>query len=191
MVPVRGVRIFGSHGAEGSWNGGDPHPVRQPGPVARDNLRKITRVAAKLASGVPGAYLERKPQGIALHDRNLAQARLGSWRRRVRELLAASDLEGLEVLRGRRVIEVRPWGHHKGRVVERLLAIASPERCDRSLLALGDDRTDEDMFRALQGRGLPVRVGRPRKTSLAERRLPSPASVARFLLHLAQGTRRR
>ena len=182
LVPVRGVRIFGSHGAEGSWDGGArPRPPR----AALEKLATLETRARRLARAVPGAYVERKPLGIALHDRKVARGDLATWRQRACALLAAADLDGLEVLRGRRVIEVRPWGHHKGRVVEELLAAARPRGRDRSLLALGDDRTDEDMFRALRGRGLTVRVGRRDVTSLAERRLPSPSAVRRFLEDLA------
>jgi len=153
-------------------------------------VKSLTRRAERLARGVPGAYVEGKPHGVALHDRNVAPEALGAWRCSVRDLLAASDLEGLEVLTGRRVIEVRPWGHHKGRVVEELLERARPPRLDPSLLAVGDDRTDEDMFRAILGKGLPVRVGRPGKVSLAMRRLPSPAAVRRFLERLVSAQAR-
>ncbi len=57
---------------------------------------------------------------------------------------------------------------------------------DASLVGVGDDRTDEDLFRALRGRGLAVRVGRPGLRSAARCRLSSPVAVQRFLAELAR-----
>jgi trehalose-phosphatase len=45
---------------------------------------------------------------------------------------------------------------------------------------IGDDRTDEDAFRALRGKGLTVRVGTGRRT-LARCRLRNVAAVWTFL----------
>ena len=71
-------------------------------------------------------------------------------------------------------------------MAERLLGRASARRRDESLVAIGDDRTDEDLFRAVGKRGLTVRVGRPGVRTAAEARLPSPAAVRRFLTDLAR-----
>jgi trehalose 6-phosphate synthase/phosphatase len=48
------------------------------------------------------------------------------------------------------------------------------------LVAVGDDRTDEDMFRAVGAKGLTIRVGRPRR-SRARYRLAGPDDVRCFL----------
>jgi trehalose 6-phosphate synthase/phosphatase len=47
-------------------------------------------------------------------------------------------------------------------------------------IALGDDTTDEDIFAALKGRGLSIRVGRL-KSSRADYYLVDQGQVARFL----------
>ena len=47
-------------------------------------------------------------------------------------------------------------------------------------IALGDDTTDEDVFAALGGKGVAIRIGRPR-ASKADYYLGSQAQVARFL----------
>ena len=191
MVPLRGVRIFGSHGAEGQVETDAPCRVPMPpcGPLA-----KLAAAAVSLGSGIRGALVEIKPAGIAFHDRAVASADLLAWRRRVRELLAASDLEGLEVLSGRRVVEVRRRGIDKGSVVSAVVPGGARSGLDASLVALGDDRTDEDLFRALEGKGLTVRVGRPRGDTRAVRRLPSPKAVRRFLeelIHASETSRGR
>lgn len=173
MVPVRGVKIFGSHGAEAGEG-----RTR----VSAKLLRRLEKEAMELAAAFPGVLVERKPVGIAFHDRMVPRGRLASWRRKLESWLSEQDLTGLERLDGKRVVELRPEGAHKGSVVEKF-ATAGP---DDSLVGIGDDETDEDMFRALEGKGLSIRVAPPRKRSVAAARLASPLAVRRFLLHLAE-----
>ena len=182
MVPLRGVRVFGSHGLEGSWEPRDRGRAI-PAPLSR-HLAALARSAANLAARTPGAWVERKPAGLAIHDRNVSRSRLASWRKKRSRWLADQELEGLERLDGKRILELRPKGAHKGRVVT---GLSLPERTDASLIAIGDDRTDEDLFRAVRGRGVSIRVGRPGVNSVARHRLASPYAVCRFLERLAEG----
>jgi trehalose-phosphatase len=79
------------------------------------------------------------------------------------------------------VLEVRPLGVHKGAVVLGYPGTPAAGRRDDSFVAIGDDRTDEDLFRAIRGRGLAVKIGPPRSPTLASQRLASPLAVRRFL----------
>jgi trehalose-phosphatase len=182
MVPLRGLKIFGSHGLEGSWSG------RSGGALSSGLRRRLARLAEgaeTLAAGVPGVLVERKPAGVAIHDRRVPANLRAGWTARLRRWLAEQDLRGLELLDGRRVVELRPVGVHKGRVAASLPEAAAAPATDHSVVAMGDDRTDEDLFRAIRGRGLSVRVGRPGKRSVARARLASPTAVCRFLRQLA------
>jgi trehalose-phosphatase len=182
MVPLRRIVVFGSHGIEGRWPG--QPALRVPrGPALR--LEALARVAQVLERR-RGVFVERKPAGLAIHDRNVPSSELNSWRRERDLWLREQELNGLERIAGKRVLELRPRGAHKGRVAETLPLEAGAPRPDASLVAMGDDRTDEDLFRAVRGRGLSVLVGRPRRTTLAEERLPSPLAVQRFLIRLAE-----
>lgn len=186
MMPLRGVRIFGSHGLEGAWRG--PGRRRLDPRIGR-RLKRILQAARRASRGIPGVLVESKPAGVGLHDRRVPAAHLSRWRRRVRHMLEEADLQGLEILRGHRVVEIRPVGWSKGRVVRTFPGADSSSRRDPSFLALGDDRTDEDMFRAIRGRGLGVLVGPPGRKTAATRRLASPLQVGRFLAFLAGGGR--
>ncbi len=188
MVPARGVAAFGSHGVEGG-----PRPRRGPALPAssRRRLARLARAAKPLARGTSGALVEVKPAGIAFHERMVAREDLAAWRRRVGGFLASADLAGFEVLQGRMVVEIRPHGWSKGDVLEIVAPRRRTGRPDASLVAIGDDRTDEDLFRAVLGRGLAVRVGAAVRPSLATRSLASPASVGRFLERLAADAERR
>ena len=63
----------------------------------------------------------------------------------------------VEVVQGNSIVEVKPQGVSKGAVVDRLL-IELSERRDESgassspdfVMCIGDDRSDEDMFRAVE-----------------------------------------
>ncbi len=181
LVPVRGVRVFGSHGLEGSWTGARSSGV----PAAlRRLLDDLEREGRRLAADFPGASVERKPAGLAFHDRALRGGALRSFRARLAEWLDERDLEGLERVAGKRVLELRPAGSGKGRVV-RTLPRTRRRRRDASLVAIGDDRTDEDMFGELGERGLSIRVGRSLRGSMAQERLASVAAVREFLAALA------
>lgn len=178
MIPVAGVKIFGSHGAEGGR--------RRPTEAAKRRLRRLAAQAEELAARVPGAMVERKPYGIALHDRQVARGRLHSWRRMLEEWLEAADTAGLERLEGKRVVELRPRGANKGAVAERLCGSRAGRGPDYSLVAVGDDETDEDMFRSVKGKGLTVRVAPPGTKTQAGERLASPLGVQRFLLRVVK-----
>ena len=50
----------------------------------------------------------------------------------------------------------------------------------------GDDDTDEDVFRALQGLGVTFRVGRADRPTLAAHRLPDANAVEKLLRWVAE-----
>ena len=105
----------------------------------------------------PGSLIEVKAVALAWHYR-LADLETGA--RRANELrLHLSQLlsnQPVEILAGNRVLEIRPHGIHKGRIVPPL----PPERLARTtVLAIGDDRTDEDLFGALPPEAISIRVG--------------------------------
>ena len=139
-----------------------------------------------MSAAVPGARVERKPAGIAFHDRKVPTAKLAAWRRRLRTWLDDQDIEGLEILPGNRVLELRPRGVHKGLVARSLLERIDTRKHDDSLVAIGDDRTDEDLFLELAGRGMTIRVGGPTLRTAAAQRLPTPWAVGRFLQRLLE-----
>lgn len=186
MVPLASVHVFGSHGLEGPW------PESSRPRVADDvaaRLERMARAAGDLAEGEAGAWVERKPAGFALHFRGVAPSRRASFRAAALAWIESQDPIGVEVVPGKLVLEVRSEGVHKGRVLE-ALGLDGLRRPDASLLAIGDDSTDEDLFRAVRGRGLAVRVGPAGPTTAAQLRLASPRGVARFLRHLAEASRR-
>lgn len=164
-----GVLCIGSHGAECD----DPRVCLAAPPA-------VPAAAASAFEAARREHLrvERKPHGRVVHFRELeAAARLPAMRRWLARLAPAAP-RGWEVREGNLVIELRPAGFDKGRVVPPLRALAG-----HVAAALGDDLTDEDMFTALAPGELGVLVGPARRTA-ATFRLAGPGAVGRYLAAL-------
>jgi trehalose-phosphatase len=183
MLPVEGVMAFGSHGLEGTRVAGLAGLGLEPGVERR--LRSLGPAADRLAQEFVGVRVEHKAAGIAFHDRALQPSSVARWRRERDAWLARQDLDGLETIEGKCVLEIRPAGIHKGRVVEALARRLGLVEQDPSFVAVGDDVTDEDMFRAMRGLGLAVRVGPDARPTAAVTRVASTDEVSRFLALLA------
>jgi trehalose 6-phosphate synthase/phosphatase len=82
----------------------------------------------------------------------------------------------IEIMEGKRVLEVRSRGASKAAVVQRLLSRDTPPK---AIQAFGDDRTDEELFAALPPSAVTVLVGSG--ASLARHRLHDPAATRNFL----------
>ncbi len=157
-------------GADSSWNG----PVVAP---ELDELAEGLRVLAM----TPGVRIERKSQALCLHFR-LVEAQHKD------ALIAACELaceewleshEEFERLDGIEVLEVRRRTFHKGLAV----SWVREHIPDTRILAIGDDRTDEDMFAELRDDELAIRVGSA--NTRARCWLPEHTAVRAFLGWLA------
>lgn len=140
---------------------------------AQEHMR--TAVQA-LAARLDGVQLEDKHHAMALHCRR-SPDRLPMLRAAAETL--AADLPGYELQPGNMVVEFKPAGMDKGRVVGELLQ--GPPFVGRTPVYLGDDLTDEHAFAVVnRAGGLSVRVG-GREPSDARFTLPSPAAVHAWL----------
>lgn len=165
LLPVRGLRAYGVHGLEEGTLFGQVR-ARVPEP-ALWSLEMVREAIPRL----PGLWVEDKELALALHYRGAPdEAAVAEALRR----WAAGLPAGLETLWGKKVLEIRPRGYGKGRVA-RELATRFP---DRVPVVLGDDATDEEMFRALP-EAVTVKVG-PGPTA-ARFRLPDVAAAVAYL----------
>lgn len=129
---------------------------------------------------VEGSFLEEKETTLAWHYRQAEVPDLEATVEAVRrDLERFADTQGLELLEGAKVLELRRPGATKA------LAVGSDAyEAGVLALALGDDRTDEDLFRALPPSAMAIRVGQG--PSRAGFRLRSVAEARLLLEGLAQ-----
>lgn len=180
-----GVGLIAEHGAWIREHGGDWHLHRSLASGWRDSLLPILRL---YVDQVAGSLLEEKDFSIAWHYRR-CDPELGA--QRAKELIDevtqfTANLE-VQVLEGKKVVEIRNSGVNKGLAAAKLVGDVQPD----FVLAIGDDQTDEDLFRALPPSAFTVRVGMPfsraryslndyrEVRSLLCRLLRNPLSVAR------------
>jgi trehalose 6-phosphate phosphatase len=167
--------VVGNHGFELL------HPVTVPTAVLRA-VRAWRRQLEADLKDFPGVHFEDKRSTLAVHY-GLATA----WRSAERAIYAAANrLEGTRLIPGKKVLNVLPRDFPtKGDAVRTLLARLGLS----SALYLGDDVTDEDVFRLGPPMVLGVHVGRG--PSLAPWRLVSQDKVDELLTRLAALRERR
>jgi trehalose-phosphatase len=174
LLPPLHVWI-GLHGLEVAM-GDEPQRLRFD-PALSD--RGLERLRPRLDAVIrAGGRIEDKAHSIALHVRGLEPARaataIGAFVREVER-----EREGgapLECLSGHMVVEVRPLGAGKHRAIADVLRTLGAE----GLAFVGDDLTDEEVFRAFPGH-LTVAVMDAPRTSYAAYYLRTPRETAAML----------
>jgi trehalose 6-phosphate synthase/phosphatase len=146
------------HAEHGFWSrpigNTEWRPIGEIGGSWREPALAILR---DITARTPGSLIEVKAVALAWHyrmaDPESGERRANELRVHLTQLLSNQPVE---ILAGHKVIEIRPYGIHKGRIVPPL----SPDAiAGTTVLAMGDDRTDEDMFAALPPDAITIRVG--------------------------------
>lgn len=142
---IAGIAYAGNHGMEIHGPGIDRiHPEAA---AARPVLERAAGLLRDALAPIPGAFVEDKELTLSVHFRLAPRDRVDELFAIVRRLV--DPLEGVHLTEGKQVLEVRPnvdW--NKGRAVLFLLDQMRPPP-GAPVLFFGDDRTDEDAFRAL------------------------------------------
>ncbi|CAA7398674.1 unnamed protein product [Spirodela intermedia] len=166
-------------------------------------MEMVEPVMRVYAETTDGSWIERKESALVWHHHD-ANPDFGS--RQAKELLDHLESvlvnEAVVVKRGHHIVEVKPQGVSKGKVVEGLVAaIATGGKPVDFIFCVGDDRSDEDMFESIAGA---VKVRRlataeatevfactvGQKPSRARYYLDDPAEVIRTLQGLVSASTR-
>jgi len=140
----------------------------------------IRTVLEQVVERTPGSFIEEKDYGMAWHyrqsDKELSINRTQELKAALEPIASAKQLS---VLDGKKVIEVKNKSINKGEVMSQWLDDA---RYDM-IIALGDDKTDEDLFLALPGDAVTIKVGSG--ITAAAHRLINLSEVRQLLSHLS------
>lgn len=183
MVASPGLYYAGSHGFDIS---GPEGFEEQRGFDYQESLLAASDELEGLVSDIPGAWVERKRYAVAVHSRQAGPDAEAVIEERARSVAAGHP--DLRVSGGKKITELRPdieWD--KGRAV--LWLLESLGFSDEGFLPfyLGDDETDEDVFRVFQGKeGVGIVVGHEHRPTLADYALADPDEVSHFMERLAE-----
>ncbi|MFY0564500.1 bifunctional alpha,alpha-trehalose-phosphate synthase (UDP-forming)/trehalose-phosphatase [Archangium lansingense] len=179
-----GALPVGLHAEHGLWSRPSPgQPWTSLDGVTTDWKALVRPVLEAFAARVPGAFVEEKSASLAWHYRQVDRVFGARQARELRLHLGEVFAQGpLEVLPGDKVVEVRARGVNKGRVVGSITEGMAPGTL---VVALGDDRTDEDLFAALPEGSVAIHAGG--KDTRAGYRVMGPAEVRQLLAALLPG----
>ena len=129
---------------------------------------------------IPGLFIEDKNYTLSVHYRNISREYTPFFKQEITRFKKKHEHWPLIWKEGKKVWEVRPrvrWG--KGDMALHLM-----KKMPGVLpIVIGDDVTDEDMFKVLKSRGITIRVGRSMK-SAAQYFVKSPKEVGVLLQRL-------
>lgn len=125
-------------------------------PIRDEWKEELMPIFDKFVDRTPGTFIEEKDCSLTVHYRKampeLVNIRIGDIRDNLMHFVANQNLE---VLEGNKVLEVRNAGVNKGRAS---LTFIDEDSWD-FILAIGDDRTDEDIFASLPEDAISIKVG--------------------------------
>lgn len=174
---------IGLHAEHGFWSRIPPDISWQAAFTDSPTWKPIIRdLLDEFAAYTPGSLVEEKTAGLAWHYR-MAEPEFGNVQVQALIERIRSGYSGLpiELLAGEKVLEIRHQGVNKGMVVDRLKGRFGD---DPLFVAMGDDRTDEDLFSRLPPGGIAIHVGA--STSRAPWRLPDVRAGRDFLWGLLE-----
>lgn len=152
---------------------------RTPG-LVNDWKQDVRAALENIVERTPGSFIEEKEFSIAWHyrqiDKDLGEKRIREFRDVLLYLTANTELH---VLEGNKVVEVKHAGVTKGKATLNWLQKADWD----FILAIGDDKTDEDMFKVLPQDAFSVKIGM--ENSEAKYHLANTMEVRAFLSQLA------
>jgi trehalose 6-phosphate synthase/phosphatase len=143
--------------------------------------KEVKEMMLLYADRCPGAFVEEKDFSLAWHYRNVfgvvGEIKAGELMRVLQFYLENTNTS---VLAGNKVVEVKPASINKGNAIRQVFDLSGYDYC----MAIGDDKTDEDMFLAIneQKSGYTFKVGSD--TSIARYRIETIGQVVSFLRQL-------
>ncbi|HVW58737.1 MAG TPA: trehalose-phosphatase, partial [Puia sp.] len=137
------VNIIAEHGARVRYHQGQWEERAMP---AVKWQTEVERVMQGYLEKCLHSFIEHKDFSIVWHYRNSPPEQVAEVKMEMYAALCRiAEEQKLQVMLGNKIIEVRNRGTDKGTAIQHVL---SQEERD-FILAIGDDRTDEDMFRML------------------------------------------
>jgi trehalose 6-phosphate phosphatase len=141
FAPLR-LPAIGGHGAEMRLSGNDAAQARHVSAIS-GGLRKLI---AEVAASDPRIILEDKGSSLAVHFRLVPQMEQ-TLKTKIAAIISSIAVQDLEIMPGKAVIEIKPTNFSKGEAVREMMK--NPPFAHRKPIFVGDDTTDESVFKVL------------------------------------------
>jgi trehalose-phosphatase len=181
-IGLRKVFYIGNHGLEFKRPNDDRIKILSKTKIDKSlkAIRNIARQLKEETKSLKGVWLEDKKYSISLHYRqaNYKDAKIAA--KVFNQIIAPAEKDKkIRVTRGKKVFEIRPsFNQNKGTAVEKIKKILSKK--SPLLIYLGDDVTDEDVFRLMSKKDISIHIGKGDK-SAAQYSLKNVKAVGEFL----------
>ncbi len=137
--------------------------------------KAISNILQLYVDRLPGSFIEEKTFSIVFHYRNAdpetSLSLIPEINGNLQHFLANTDLK---VYKGNKILEIKPASIGKHNMIE-ILDIKNYDFC----IAIGDDYTDEDMFKALPQSAITIKVGEI--STLAKYNIKNPQQVRKLI----------
>jgi trehalose 6-phosphate synthase/phosphatase len=126
-------------------------------PLLTDKWKQeVKAVLDTYTDRTPGSFIEEKSYSLVWHyrkvEKGLGELRANEITNHLRLFIAD---KGLQMMQGNKVIEFKNIEVNKGKAAQNWLYGQNPD----FIIALGDDHTDEDIFKALPPEAYTIKVG--------------------------------
>jgi trehalose 6-phosphate synthase/phosphatase len=151
---IEHLGLAAEHGAQWRAPGGQNWNTFAP---AADWKQTVRPILDHFTQRTPGSCVEEKEFALVWHYR-MAEPEFGDWlagelAAMLDGMLADTDLRAYS---GNKIVEVKPVAANKGAFASRYMQSHSS---DEFILAIGDDRTDEDLFMVLPSSAWTIHAG--------------------------------
>ena len=160
---------------------------------------EVMQVFDYFTERTPGSFVEKKTASLTWHYRQ-CDPEFGSWQAKQCQSLLENTISSkmsVEILAGKKNLEIRPISINKGQTLRRILSEGTDEIQADFVFCAGDDRTDEDMFKALMeldengefkavngSRIVTCTIGPAEKKTLAKFHVNNPDQLINLLFQL-------
>jgi trehalose 6-phosphate phosphatase len=179
IVNLPGITYAGNHGLEIAGPG--LTFIHEEAKRRTDLIRTICATLISRLRSIKGVIVEFKTLTASVHYRLVTEREIDRIRTAINEAIAPY-MDQLCITEGRKVLELRPamdWD--KGSAVKWILGKTGHDVA--AAIYVGDDKTDEDAFRALP-RSITINVGSEFGITAARYFVRSPKGVLAFIQNL-------
>ena len=147
------ITLVAEHGAQIRKKGGEWVSTTSIPDAWKEEIRPLLQV---FVTRCAGSFIEEKKNTLAWHYRN-TMPEFGFTRSRelINSISQLAQNTPIQVIDGNKVVEIRLTGVDKGITALNIVDASHPD----FILCIGDDTTDEDMFKVLEHRGYTIKIG--------------------------------